>query len=520
MGDALPLFDHMLRDYQKVCQDKIRAGWASGYKRLLAEMPTGTGKTRTFVLLPREGSRTLVIVPMIELIGQAVRAIDSLRQCEADVEQADLTAIPDSEFIVASWQTLLRNGRYRKFLGRVDTIIVDEAHWGFTVQARDILNEFVDRGARVVGFTATAYRGDKQSLLGFYENLAYCYGLREAINDGYLVSPKVKVHYIKSINLSNAAKKSSLDFNPEELDRILRAEQVLHDIAALITQNHVAGRQAIVFAHSVKQACLLRDLMLDRHGVPCSLVHSYQSDAEYEEEIAAFTNGSREIIINVGILTTGWDHPPVSEVFLAKPTKALNKYVQMVGRATRTWGCDIDAERDADGRKRAIANSPKPHFIVHDLTDSSRCHKLVSAIDILASQPRGIMAKVKRRAEDEEMTADEIDAAVAEELAAEQEAARLEREAERKRRAQLIVGVEFGSEDRDPFANPDRDQAKRREFRMPFGKYRGVPLRSSAIPTSYLEWAFREGRLNPMWQKAIGSELHNRRMSKKFGVAH
>lgn len=513
--DALPLFDHLLRDYQKQAIAKLRVDWRSGLKKLLLELPTGTGKTRTFCLLPREGARTLVIVPLIELISQTVKTIRSLRNCEPDVEQADLSAVPESEFVVASWQTLLRNDRYKKFIGKVDLVVVDEAHWGFTMQARAILQELVDGGARVLGCTATAYRADKQSLLGFYEKISYCYSLRKAIDDGYLCPPRVKVHYVKSINLSKLAKKASADFNPEELDQILRAEAVLHDIAALIKENHKPGQPALVFAHSVKQACLLRDMMLDRHQIHCSLVHSYQSDNDYRDELKAFTDGDREIIINVGILTTGWDHPPVSEIFIAKPTKALNKYTQMVGRGTRTLAGNIDGLETVAERKAAIAASDKPHFVIHDLTDSSRCHKLCSALDVLSEQKKEVRIKVRDNCT-EEKSLEEIDAAVEAELEAEREHARMEREAERKRRESLVVGVTFDSYDHDPFGTPDRDTPRRREFRAPFGKYRGQPL--SQIPVDYLKWALKEARLTPMWQKAYREAIDRREQEERWNT--
>jgi superfamily II DNA or RNA helicase len=513
--EPLPLFDHLLRPYQKEAIEALRTDWRLGLKKLLLELPTGTGKTRTFVLLPREGARTLVIVPLISLIGQTVDTIRALRKCDPDIEQADLSAVPETEFVVASWQTLLRNDRYKKFVGKVDLVVVDEAHWGFTAQSKAILDELVEGGARVLGCTATAYRADRVALLGFYEKISYCYSLRRAIDEGYLCPPRVKVHYVSSINLSKAAKKAAADFHAEELDRILRSEEALHDIAGLIQQNHVPGRQGLVFAHSVKQACLLRDLLLDRHSLPCSLVHSYQSDEEYRSEIKAFVSGEREIVINVGILTTGWDHPPVSEIFIAKPTKALNKYTQMVGRGTRVLPGVIDGLDTPEARKAAIAASQKPSFVIHDLTDSSRCHQLCSAVDVLSDQSKSIKVKVRDKAE-EEMGLEEIDAAVAAEMAAEAEIARLEREAERRRRAALVVGVEFGSEDRDPFASPDRKYAKRQTWRVPFGKFKGQPLDSGVVPTSYLEWMLREAKLTPMWRQAVEAAVQRRQNQKRF----
>jgi len=514
---ALPLFDHRLRPYQRESHVAIRNSYRTGKKRILIELPTGTGKTRTFTLLPRDGARSLIIVPMLSLIGQTVKSIRHLRNCSPDIEQADLWAIPESEFVVASWHSLIRNDRYKRFIGKVDLIVVDEAHWGFTTAARDMLNALVDGGARVLGCTATAYRGDKQNLCGFYEEVAYCLPLRKAIDDGWLVPPRVKVHYVKSINLQGLAQKAGADFQAEELDKILRSEEALHDLAALITRNHRPGAKGIVFAHSIKQAILLRDIMADRHSCTCSLVHSKQSDETYSGELHEFMVGDRELIINVGILTTGWDYPPLSEIFLAKPTKALNKYTQMIGRATRTLEGVLDGldEAPAEERRAAIAASAKPGFIIHDITDSSRCHKLCSALDVLSEQTGKARAKVIEAMEEKEASLEELDAAVAAEMEQERQEHKLNREAERKRRKGIVVGVEFDSEDRDVFADPDRVCPRRREWRCPFGKkWRGQPMK--VVDKGWIEWALREAHLTPMWRKVFVEELEARKNKARF----
>lgn len=513
---VLPLFDHRLRPYQKEAQVKIREDFRAGRKAILIEIPTGCGKTITFVLLPREGARTLIIVPFISLIGQTVKAIRKLRQCEPDIEQADLSAIPETEFVVASWQTLHSNERWRKFVGKVDLVVVDEAHHGFTRESRDVLQALIQGGARVLGCTATAYRSDKQSLLGLYEKVSYTYSLRQAIEDGYLCGPKVKVHYVKSVDLKGLARRAGADFPADELDRILRSEQAMQDIAQLFNQSHVPGRQALMFAHSVAQATCLRDLIVDRYGVKTSLVHSYMSQGDFDDELRAYTDGNNELIINVGCLTTGWDHPPVSEIYINKPTKSLAKYTQMVGRGTRTLEDTISQMMSKAERLDAIAGSAKPHFTVHDLTDSSRCHQLKTCIDVLAGQSKEIIQKVRKQAEDKELGLAEIDAAVQAEIEAEREMARLEREAERERRRRLVVGMSFDSESRDPFAPPDRDTPRRREFRMIFGQYKGQPLRN--VPVGYLEWALREGKLNPFWRKVIQDHVNFRHSLKRQDI--
>ena len=317
------------------------------------------------------------------------------------------------------------------------------------------------------------------------------------------------MHYVKSVDLKGVAKRAGADFPPDELDRILRTEQALHDIGQLFRKNHVPGRKALMFCHSVTQATLMRDISVDRYGVTASLVHSYMSDSEYADELQAYMEGDRELIINVGCLTTGWNCPPVQEVYMAKPTKSLAKYTQMIGRGTRTLPGVIDGLETAAERKAAIAASDKPHFVVHDLTDSSRCHKLQTCIDVLSGQKKDLVEKIKRSAEERAMSLDDIDEAVKAEIEAEREMARLEREAERKRREKLVVGLEFNSEERDVFLDPDRDTPRRREFRFPFGQFKGQPLRH--IKVGYLEWALKEARLNPFWSKVISDHVNFRR---------
>ena len=509
MSKPLPLFDHQLRDYQKDAQVAIRKAFKSGDRATICEMPTGCGKTRMFCTLPKEGARVLIIVPFISLVSQTVSSIRHLRQVEADIEQAHNSALPESDFVVASWASLHSNGRYKKFLNKVDLIVVDECHHGFTVESRDMLKEFVDQGAYVLGVTATAYRSDKTSLLGFYDSVAYTYGLRQAIDDGYLVGPRCMVHYVKSIDLKGLAKRSGTEFQAEELDRIMRQEEVTQEIAALFNKQHVRGAKAIMFCHSIKQATQMQVMIESRFKIRTSLVHSYMPPDERQEQLDAFMTGDNELIVNVGVLAIGWDYPKLSEGYFCKPCKSLNRYTQQVGRLTRTVdNCIADLDTPEE-RKAAIAASGKPYFTVHDLTDSSRCHKLQTCIDVLAGQHGEVVKKIKRKAEEVPMEMEEIDKAVADEIAAEKEQLRLAREEEIQRRKKIVVGMEFSAEERDLFLDPDRDTPKRREFRMIWGKYKGQPLRN--INLGYLEWAHREGKLTPFWKKAIGDHINFRR---------
>jgi hypothetical protein len=51
---------------------------------------------------------------------------------------------------------------------------------------------------------------------------------------------------------------------------------------------------------------------------------------------------------------------------------------------------------------------------------------------------------------------------------------------------------------------------------MPFGKFKGQPMDSPVIPTSYLEWMLRESKLTPMWRDVVAAALARREHEKRF----
>jgi superfamily II DNA or RNA helicase len=235
-----------------------------------------------------------------------------------------------------------------------------------------------------------------------------------------------------------------------------------------------------------------------------------QPKEERAEEIAKFMSGENTLITNCRVLGRGWDCPEVNEIFNAAPTKNKATFLQGLGRGTRALGGVLDGQHTAEERLAAIAASAKPDWIFHDITNTSRFHSPVTAIDLLLAGPREIVEKIKEESADEEVTLDELDAAMQAELDALKEMERLEREAEKERRRALVVGVTFDSRDRDLFARPDVKTPAVRGYRVPFGRWRGRPLRDPAIPLSWLQWALREAKLNAMWTAAFRQEVERR----------
>jgi len=510
----LPLFDDHLRPYQRDAILKIRSSFARGNKAVMAVLPTGMGKTRTFTILPRDGAKILVICPQIELVGQTVASIKALRRRAAGIEQAG-NRWENEEWAVACYATLLPE-RYKKFLGKVDLVIVDECDDKFSLAFRSMMKEFMDHGARVLGVTATPFRGDKSSLFGFYEDVPFCMELREALDECWLVRPKVFVHRVKSVDFSKLSK-TRTDYKPEELDALLTSEQVLHDIASLIDTHHKRSH-GVVFCGSVRQSQMLRDLLVTRHGRKVSCVWGTQKPEEREAEMAAFRSGANSLIVNCNVLGRGVDIPEINEIFNARPTKSKARYLQVLGRGLRSLGGVLTNGMTLEERRAAIAASAKPDWVVHDITNTCKFHEPVIAIDVLLSGPKEIIDKVKEQNEDKEADLGELDEALAEAVEEQKEQERLAREEEKKRRAGLVVSVSFDSKQRDLFDRADAKSPHVRTFRMLFGKYKGYPISSPDIPDSYIEWVIEKGRLTPYWYQVYIKELERRQAKKSAAV--
>jgi len=510
--EHLPLFDDQLRPYQREGILKIRESFARGNKAVMAVLPTGMGKTRLFTVLPREGARVLVIEPQIDLVAQTVNSIRALRRRAASVEQAWNKADVGDEWIVACYATLVPE-RYKRFVGNVDLVIVDECDDKFSLTFRSMAQEFIAGGARVLGVTATPFRGEKSSLFGFYEDVPFCVELRDALNDGWLVWPRVFTHKVRSVDFSGLSK-TRTDFKPEELDRILTTEQCLHDIAALVA-THQTRDHAVVFCNSVLQSKLLRDLLRTRHGKKVSCVWGTQPPEERAAELKAFKDGTNNLIVNCNVLGRGVDIPFIDEIFNARPTKSKPRFLQALGRGLRSLDGTLRNEMTREERLAAIATSGKPNWIWHDITNTCRYHEPITAIDILMAGDKTIIDKVKEKGEGKEKSHEELDADMAEAIREHEEAERLAREEEKKRRAQLVVGVTFDSEQRDLFARADAKSPGVRTFRFLWGKWKGYPLSSPDVPDSYIRWAIEKGRMTPYWMKVYQDELARRESRKQ-----
>jgi superfamily II DNA or RNA helicase len=497
-----------LRDYQKNAVDTVCATARAGQKRIVVCQPVGSGKTEVMAELCRMAKRPLVIAPLLDLMRQARDRLQLRLDERCDIEQGGMRAehIPAlrERVIVGSRDSLLSNDRYKgKAYEDVSLVLVDECHVGITPRLEAMLRTFEAQGATVVGFSATPYKG-KGKALRFWPRPQIVYSLMDGIGDGYLVPPKCFLSEAKSLDMTLVDEVAG-EWDKNQLAAVLTAEHVVQEISSLVLQTH-RHKPSVVYAASVRQASLLAEVF-ERYDKKVALVHSRQNMVVRKENMDAFLTGQTKIIINVGILGYGWDHPELRNIYMAAPTRSLSRYEQRLGRGTRALPGVIDPDMTKEERLAAIASSDKPHFNIYDITDSSRSHQLLNALDVLDAKSRTCAKRREQITSGLSMEGTDALEAIKEADAVDLAAMEAEVKALKEKRRALLVGVNFDHSSRDLFA--EAQEKKGRAWRMLYGKYKGQRLDS--LPESYLSWVHDSAKKPSPFKAAVKKELDRRK---------
>lgn len=502
----------VLRDYQQAAVSQVCHAAKRGDRRITIALPTGAGKTEVFAELCRIARYPLVVAPLLELMRQARDRLQLRLGERCDIEQGPNFAESidglRQRVIVGSRDSLLKGHRYTaRAYDRVSLVVVDEVHIGTTPALEAMLRYFEAKGATIVGLSATPYKKKGKALL-YWPRPIISFGMAEFIRQGWLVGPTCHMSESKAFDLTLVDEVSG-EWDKKQLAAVLAAEHMVQEVSSLVLQTH-HQKPSVVYAANVRQAELLRDVF-DRYGSRVSLVHSRQNPLVREANMQAFLMGDSKIIVNVGVLSCGWDHPEVRNIYFASPQRSLSRYEQRLGRGTRTLPGVLQPGMTQDERLAAIAASDKPTFNVWDITDSSRNHQILNALDVLDHKTKK-KSKTRRERMLSQLNADGVNAmeAIAQQDAvdlAELEARTAEILEKRKR---LLVGVTFDHEGRDVFSEPETK--KKRGWRMLYGKYEGQPL--ADIPASYLSWVLNSTKRESPFKSAVRTELVRRKEKK------
>ena len=323
----------VLRPYQLDAITAIEDADQRGQRRPLVVLPTGTGKTVVFSeLIRRRPGRALVLVHRQELLDQTR---EKLACIAPDLAVGIVKAAQDEHdaaVVLASVQTLSRETRLRRVVDDFDTIVVDEAHHVLADSYRRVLDHLGET-ALVVGFTATPYRGDGDTLAEVFPEIVYSKPILAMIQDGYLSD-------LRALRVTLGVDFNSLhtrggDFIDAECAGLLRAGNAA-ELVATAYVTHAKDRRGLVFVPTVELAQDFAEALTAR-GIMAESVSGDTSRADRRDLLARFRDGAVQVVTNCAVLTEGFDEPVVDCIVVARPTKSKPLFVQQIGRGLRRF---------------------------------------------------------------------------------------------------------------------------------------------------------------------------------------
>lgn len=334
-----------LRPYQDAAVAAVYQHLAERDDHPCVVIPTGGGKgvivgKLCADVVERWNGRILVLTHVKELVDQnAAQAGRFLSPLLVGVHSAGLKRRDiDHPVIVAGIQSV-----YQKAcdLGRFDIVLIDEAHLippdgegmyqTFLREAR-----VVNPRLRLVGLTATPFRlkdGPICAPDNLLNHVCYEVGVKELIRDGFLSPLVSKAGKAKADTAALHVRGG--EFIPDEVEHLMDADDLVQAACAEIAEQTRSRKACLVFAAGVDHAEHVRGALATATGAEVACIFGHTTDGERDRLVARFKTGGLRYLVNVGVLTTGFDAPQVDCVALLRPTLSPGLYYQMVGRGFR-----------------------------------------------------------------------------------------------------------------------------------------------------------------------------------------
>jgi superfamily II DNA or RNA helicase len=217
----------------------------------------------------------------------------------------------------------------------LDLLVIDEAHHAAAESYRRIIDRTRDRNpsCRIYGVTATPNRGDRKGLRPVFSNVADQIRIGELIASGHLVPPRTFVIDVGVQDQLARVRRTADDFDMAEVDRVMNRAPITEAVVKH-WQEKAGERQTVVFCSTIDHASNVCSAFNDA-GVAAVMVTGEMGEAERRAVLSAYASGEARVIVNVAVLTEGWDHPPTSCIVLLRPSSYKSTMIQMVGRGLR-----------------------------------------------------------------------------------------------------------------------------------------------------------------------------------------
>lgn len=360
-----------LRPYQQKAIDDLFAFWENEKgKNAVVVLPTGAGKSLLIadfcrqVCMESPHVRIMVVTHSRELVWQNEKELKSYwPSAQTGIYSAGLKSNDTTEQILFCGIQSVYNKAFD--FGKIDIVIVDECH-AISRKAGSRYQQFftdlrvANPNVVIWGCTATPFRLESglihEGKDALFDGIAHVTEIKSLIKDGYLVNV-ISKGGIKSIDLTNVKIRAG-EYDAKDL-AYAADDPILVKLAVEEIVTCGEHRKSwIIFAAGVKHAEHIISA-LNWHGIDCHLITGETPLGERDEVIAKFRAGKLRCIVNIGVLTTGFNSPCTDLIALLFSTLSTGKYIQVCGRGMRT----------CEGKKDCLLLDFGGNILKHGLID-------------------------------------------------------------------------------------------------------------------------------------------------------
>ena len=305
----------------------------------LVALPTGAGKTAVMSLIIKHIyqidplANVLVVSHDSRILAQNARGFAHIRKVA--INSASLDSREFGPLTVAGVQSIYKD----RILTMFNWVLIDEAHTIPQSEGSMYRKMFSHLGEHIrIGLTATPYRTGQGYIVGedhmfdkIVIDLTFGAKFTRLVKDGYLCNLIINA---TSIQLDlEGVKEQAGDFSLKEMSTKFNREAITRAALQEMVEKGKDRKKWLVFAIDIDHAENIADMLGDM-GIFSMVVHS-KNEFDNQFVIDQYGMGLVRCIVNVGMLTTGFDAPDIDLIGLLRPTQSASLHVQMIGRGLR-----------------------------------------------------------------------------------------------------------------------------------------------------------------------------------------
>ncbi len=349
---------YTLRPYQAESVKAVIHYFRHHHSPAVIVLPTGAGKSLVIAELARLAKgKVLVLAHVKELVEQNHAKYEGYSTPENPIHGSIFSAglgrkETEQSVVFASVQSVVRN--LDAFADQFSLLVIDECHRvpdDSNSSYRKVISHLqsVNPGIKVLGLTATPYRlgmgwiyqyhtrgkrGQvKSEQARFFRDCIFELPIQYLLDEGFLTPANLIDAPVLSYDFSHLKPALAGRYKEAELDLVIeQSKRATPQIVAQIIELSQARQGVMIFAATVRHAQEILSLLPQPQS---ALVIGDTHQVERDRIINDFKAKQIKFLVNVSVLTTGFDAPHVDLIAILRPTESVSLYQQIVGRGLR-----------------------------------------------------------------------------------------------------------------------------------------------------------------------------------------